>query len=216
MTFQTKMLNTIFIKPTVLAFGLILSSQVWASAADDLKAKLASMNSFEAKFSQQVKDEQGELLQSGQGTIALAHPLKIRWEQVSPDETLFVSDGEKTFYFDAFSEQVTVMKTNGLIDTTPFILLTTRDSAQWEKYQISDIAQGYRITPKPGIDSQVEILDIAFNKAQNLSAIKVTDLSGQVSSFTFKDSRVNGKLADSLFSFNIPEGVVVDDQTQGE
>ena len=216
MTFQTKMLNTIFIKPTVLAFGLILSSQVWASAADDLKAKLASMNSFEAKFSQQVKDEQGELLQSGQGTIALAHPLKIRWEQVSPDETLFVSDGEKTFYFDAFSEQVTVMKTNGLIDTTPFILLTTRDSAQWEKYQISDIAQGYKITPKPGIDSQVEILDIAFNKAQNLSAIKVTDLSGQVSSFTFKDSRVNGKLADSLFSFNIPEGVVVDDQTQGE
>ena len=216
MTFQTKMLNTIFIKPTVLAFGLILSSQVWASAADDLKAKLASMNSFEAKFSQQVKDEQGELLQSGQGTIALAHPLKIRWEQASPDETLFVSDGEKTFYFDAFSEQVTVMKTNGLIDTTPFILLTTRDSAQWEKYQISNIAQGYRITPKPGIDSQVEILDIAFNKAQNLSAIKVTDLSGQVSSFTFKDSRVNGKLAGSLFSFNIPEGVVVDDQTQGE
>ncbi|TMP42196.1 outer membrane lipoprotein carrier protein LolA [Pseudoalteromonas citrea] len=216
MTFQTKMLNTVFIKPTVLAFGLILSSQVWASAADDLKAKLALMNSFEAKFSQQVKDEQGELLQSGQGTIALAHPLKIRWEQVSPDETLFVSDGEKTFYFDAFSEQVTVMKTNGLIDTTPFILLTTRDSAQWEKYQISNIAQGYRITPKPGIDSQVEILDIAFNKAQNLSAIKVTDLSGQVSSFTFKDSRVNGKLAGSLFSFNIPEGVVVDDQTQGE
>lgn len=216
MTFQTKTLNTIFIKPTVLAFGLIFSSQVWASAADDLKAKLALMNSFEAKFSQQVKDEQGELLQSGQGTIALAHPLKIRWEQASPDETLFVSDGKKTFYFDAFSEQVTIMNTNGLIDTTPFILLTTRDSAQWEKYQISNIKQGYRITPKPGIDSQVEILDISFNKVQNLSAIKVTDLSGQVSSFTFKESRVNGKLAGSLFSFKIPEGVVVDDQTQGE
>ncbi|KAF7771237.1 outer membrane lipoprotein carrier protein [Pseudoalteromonas citrea] len=216
MSFQAKILNRILIKPAVLAFGFALSSQAWASAADDLKAKLALMNSFEAKFSQQVKDEQGELLQSGQGNIALSHPLKIRWEQVSPDETLFVSDGEKTFYFDAFSEQVTVMKTSGLIDTTPFILLTTRDTAQWEKYQISNIEHGYRITPKEGIDSQVEILDIAFNKAQNLSAIKVTDLSGQVSSFTFEDSRINPSLASSLFTFEIPEGVVVDDQTQGE
>jgi outer membrane lipoprotein carrier protein len=216
MTFQLRTLTTIFVRPTSLLFGLVLSAQALATAADDLKDTLASMNSFEAKFSQQVKDEQGELLQSGEGSIALAHPLKIRWEQTSPDDTLLVSDGEQAYYYDAFSEQVTVMKTNGLIDTTPFILLTTRDKTQWNKYNIRNIAKGYRITPKSGIDSQVEILDILFNQAQSLSAIKVTDLSGQVSSFTFKDSRVNDSLSAALFTFKIPVGVVVDDQTKGE
>ncbi|MBE0367984.1 outer membrane lipoprotein chaperone LolA [Pseudoalteromonas aurantia] len=216
MTFQSKVLNSFLIKPTVLVVGLMLSSQSWADAAGDLKTKLASMNSFKAQFSQQVKDEQGEVLQSGAGNIALAHPLKIRWQQASPDETLFVSDGKKTFYYDAFAEQVTIMSTNGLIDTTPFILLTTRDEKQWQKYQISKTKKGFRITPKTGVESQVEILDIAFTASDTLQSVSVTDVSGQISEFAFKNSQINEVLTDKLFSFEIPEGVVIDDQTSSE
>lgn len=216
MTLNYKKITTYIAKPSVLLMGLVLSAQAWANPADDLKTKLITMNSFQAQFTQQVRDEQGTVLQAGAGNIALAQPMKIRWQQTDPDDTLFVSDGIKTYYYDTFSEQVTVMKTSGLIDTTPFILLTTRDEAKWSKYQIEKTSVGYDITPNIGVESQVEVLSIEFAKDNNLKVVSVKDVSGQVSRFEFKDQQMNTALAPSLFTFTVPEGVLIDDQTQGE
>ncbi|MBD1581371.1 outer membrane lipoprotein chaperone LolA [Pseudoalteromonas sp. S16_S37] len=203
-------------KCSVLLFGLTLSVNAVADAASDLKDKLSNINTFEAQFSQSVLDEQGNVLQQGAGRIALAHPLKIYWQQLQPDETLFVSDGDKTYYYDMFAEQVTVMNTASLIDTTPFVLLTSRAQEQWAKYQVTQTDVGYQITPKDGVESQVEMLEIEFSDKLNLQSVRVKDVSGQVSRFSFENAKLNNSLATDLFSFVIPKGVIVDDQTQGE
>ncbi|NOU49405.1 outer membrane lipoprotein chaperone LolA [Pseudoalteromonas sp. JBTF-M23] len=203
-------------KCSALIIGLTLSVNAMADAASDLKEKLSNINTFEAQFSQSVLDEQGNVLQQGTGKIALAHPLKIYWQQVQPDETLFVSDGDKTYYYDTFAEQVTVMNTASLIDTTPFVLLTSRAQEQWAKYQVTQTEGGYQITPNDGVESQVEMLEIEFSDNNNLQEVRVKDVSGQVSSFIFSDAKLNNLLATDLFSFIIPKGVIVDDQTQSE
>ncbi|CAH9055479.1 Outer-membrane lipoprotein carrier protein [Pseudoalteromonas holothuriae] len=203
-------------KCSAMLFSAVLSVSAVADAASDLKAKLSNINTFEAQFSQKVFDEQGNLLQQGSGNIALAHPLKIRWQQLQPDETLFVSDGNKTYYYDTFADQVTVMNTRGLIDTTPFVLLTSRADEQWAKYQVSQTQTGYKVTPNQGIESQVEVLEVEFSKQHSLKAISVKDVSGQTSSFSFSDAQLNSQLPVELFSFVVPQGVIVDDQTQGE
>ena len=206
-------------KITVLTLivGCLLSGQSRADDSQALQQKLGAINSFKAQFIQKVTDAQGEAIMQGEGNIALQQPMMIRWQQQSPDETLFVSNGEKTYYFDSFAEQVTIMNTHSLIDSTPFVLLTSKDPEQWAKYQVLATDTGFSVTPNKGIESQVEQLDIAFSDdKQALSSLTVMDTSGQQSLFTFKDAQVNQPLATTTFEFIIPEGVEVDDQSQGE
>ncbi|KPM83517.1 outer membrane lipoprotein chaperone LolA [Pseudoalteromonas lipolytica] len=205
------------IKYLALIMGCLLSGQSFADDSEALQQQLAAIKSFKAEFSQQVTDSQGEAIMQGEGNIALQQPMMIRWQQQSPDDTLFVSNGDKTYYFDSFAEQVTIMNTHSLIDSTPFVLLTSKDPEQWAKYQVVATDAGFSVTPNKGVESQVEKLDIRFNaKEQGLASLTVLDTSGQQSLFTFKEAKVNEELATQTFEFTIPEGVEVDDQSQGD
>ena len=205
------------IKYLALIMGSLLSGQSFADDSEALQQQLAAIKSFKAEFSQQVTDSQGEAIMQGEGNIALQQPMMIRWQQQSPDDTLFVSNGDKTYYFDSFAEQVTIMNTHSLIDSTPFVLLTSKDPEQWAKYQVVATDAGFSVTPNKGVESQVEKLDIRFNaQEQGLASLTVLDTSGQQSLFTFKDAKVNEALATQTFEFTIPEGVEVDDQSQGD
>ena len=205
------------IKYLALIVGCLLSGQSFADDSEALQQQLAAIKSFKAQFSQQVTDSQGEAIMQGEGNIALQQPMMIRWQQQSPDDTLFVSNGDKTYYFDSFAEQVTIMNTHSLIDSTPFVLLTSKDPEQWAKYQVVATDAGFSVTPNKGVESQVEQLDISFNaKEQGLASLTVLDTSGQQSLFTFKEAKVNEALATQTFEFTIPEGVEVDDQSQGD
>ena len=205
------------IKYLALIMGCLLSGQSFADDSEALQQQLAAIKSFKAEFSQQVTDSQGEAIMQGEGNIALQQPMMIRWQQQSPDDTLFVSNGDKTYYFDSFAEQVTIMNTHSLIDSTPFVLLTSKDPEQWAKYQVVATDAGFSVTPNKGVESQVEKLDISFNaQEQGLASLTVLDTSGQQSLFTFKEAKVNEVLAAQTFEFTIPEGVEVDDQSQGD
>jgi len=205
------------IKYLALIMGCLLSGQSFADDSEALQQQLAAIKSFKAEFSQQVTDSQGEAIMQGEGNIALQQPMMIRWQQQSPDDTLFVSNGDKTYYFDSFAEQVTIMNTHSLIDSTPFVLLTSKDPEQWAKYQVVATDAGFSVTPNKGVESQVEKLDISFNaQEQGLASLTVLDTSGQQSLFTFKEAKVNEALAAQTFEFTIPEGVEVDDQSQGD
>ncbi|MCK8094084.1 outer membrane lipoprotein chaperone LolA [Pseudoalteromonas sp. A3] len=201
----------------LLMLGSLIATPSFADDSQALQDKLATLKSFKAQFSQNVTDPQGQAVMQGEGTIALKQPMMIRWQQTNPDDTLFVSNGDKTYYFDSFAEQVTIMDTHSLIDSTPFVLLTSKDPAQWEKYSVQATESGFSVTPNKGVESQVEQLDITFaGNEQGLAKLVVTDNSGQLSSFSFNNAQVNTALDTSTFEFTPPEGVEIDDQSNGE
>ncbi|NMF46819.1 outer membrane lipoprotein chaperone LolA [Pseudoalteromonas arctica] len=201
----------------LLVLGSVFAAPSFADDSQALQDRLATLKSFKAQFAQKVTDKEGQAVMQGEGTIALQQPMMIRWQQTNPDDTLFVSNGDKTYYFDSFAEQVTIMKTSSLIDSTPFVLLTSKDPAQWEKYSVLATNTGFSVTPNKGVESQVEQLDIAFaDSEQGLAKLVVTDNSGQLSSFTFNNAQVNTPLDKSTFEFTPPEGVEIDDQSNGE
>ena len=201
----------------LLVLGSLIAMPSFADDSQALQDKLATLKSFKAQFSQNVTDSQGQSVMQGEGTIALKQPMMIRWQQTNPDDTLFVSNGDKTYYFDSFAEQVTIMDTHSLIDSTPFVLLTSKDPAQWEKYSVQATDSGFSVTPNKGVESQVEQLDITFaGNEQGLAKLVVRDNSGQLSSFSFNNAQVNTALDTSTFEFTPPEGVEIDDQSNGE
>ena len=196
----------------LLVLGSLIATPSFADDSQALQDKLATLKSFKAQFSQNVTDPQGQAVMQGEGTIALKQPMMIRWQQTNPDDTLFVSNGDKTYYFDSFAEQVTIMDTHSLIDSTPFVLLTSK-----EKYSVQATDSGFSVTPNKGVESQVEQLDITFaGNEQGLAKLVVTDNSGQLSSFSFNNAQVNTALDTSTFEFTPPEGVEIDDQSNGE
>lgn len=201
----------------LLVLGSLIAMPSFADDSQALQDKLATLKSFKAQFKQQVTDGEGQAVMQGEGTLALQQPMMIRWQQTNPDDTLFVSNGDKTYYFDSFAEQVTIMKTSSLIDSTPFVLLTSKDPAQWEKYSVIATDSGFSVTPNKGVESQVEQLDISFaDNTQGLAKLVVTDNSGQLSAFTFNNTQVNVVLDKATFEFTPPEGVEIDDQSNGE
>jgi outer membrane lipoprotein carrier protein len=201
----------------LLVLGSLVAMPSFADDSQALQDKLSTLKSFKAQFKQNVTDGEGQLVMQGQGNIALQQPLMIRWQQTNPDDTLFVSNGDKTYYFDSFAEQVTIMKTSSLIDSTPFVLLTSKDPAQWEKYSVLATDSGFSVTPNKGVESQVEQLDISFAEStQGLAKLVVTDNSGQLSAFTFNNAQVNIALDKATFEFTPPAGVEIDDQSNGE
>ena len=99
------------------------------NAQDDLQSKLAEVKSFYAEFSQKVLNDTGQPIMQGSGIVKLKYPEMLYWQQTSPDETLLVSNGTKTVYFDEFAEQATILNSEKLIDSTPFALLTSNNIA---------------------------------------------------------------------------------------
>ena len=56
--------------------------------------KLAKIDFFSAKFTQQVFDPDNKLLQSGAGSLVVSKPNKVYWKTEKPEESLIVADGE--------------------------------------------------------------------------------------------------------------------------
>ena len=205
-------------KGIFLSSLLLLSPMLWADAKSDLQQQLRQITSFDAQFIQVVTDEQNNTLQEAKGSLQLQQPNQLRWQQIAPEETLLITSGERTYYFDSFAEQVTIMDTQSLINSTPFVLLTHHQDEQlWLNYSVVENNGVFELTPIEDEQSQVKRLDIVFDKkAQGFAKISIVDATGQQTEFSFKDSKLNQPLVSSLFEFVLPEGVAVDDQTQGE
>ncbi len=101
-----------------------------------------------------------------------------------------------------------------LVDSTPFVLLASNDSDNWQKYSVIKQGESYQITPNEGTESQVVKLELAFSGDRGFKALAVYDASGQVSKFDFADARVNLDIDNGQFEFAIPADVAVDDQRQ--
>jgi outer membrane lipoprotein carrier protein len=199
------------IKKSILSLMFTMSFSTLAGDLEQLRSQLNLLNSFTAKFDQVVKDDQGDILQSGQGEIALQQPNKISWQQ---EDTLLISDGDKTYYFDSFAEQVSIFKSEKLIQSTPFILLTSNDENLWQKYTVKMSKGAYTVSPKSLENAQVSALVIRFeDKTKGLKGLEIKDISGQTSYFNFSNATVNPELKAEMFKFDIPADIEVDDQT---
>lgn len=196
---------------TITATSVNASGAESAVAAPvQFKQWLAGISSFAAQFDQRVLDSDGNLIQTGSGTLMMQQPNRLRWQSVEPSEVLLVADGTTTWYHDVFAEQVTILDFAQTVERTPFILLSSQDDALWQQYSVTPVAAGYQIKAKSA-DSQVPELLVRVEH-QQLIGIELTDASGQRSEFSFRQPLVNGKIAPEQFQFTVPADVQVDDQ----
>lgn len=175
--------------------------------------KLVKISFFSAKFTQQVVDEQGQVLQNGSGEISVSKPNLVHWQTLLPDETLLVSDGEVLWAYDPFIEQVIAYTLNNVIANTPILLLTSNDASLWDNFTVSKVNNETFIVLAKDANSQVKKLELSFDKeTSELTRFTILDATGQLSIISLKDVDYINVPDSTLFKFTLPNGVYLDDQ----
>lgn len=195
----------------MLAAGLLVAlpvSAVTDNAKQELQQKLEQMNSLTAKFEQQVTADNGELLQQLSGELAIQRPNKMRWQTNPPDDTLMVASGDTVWYYNPFVEQVSLYQQQDAAANSPMLLLLTGSDEQWQGYSVQEPEPNqYLVTADTGGSE----LRLSFND-ETLSRIGLQQPGGDVIELQLSEVVVNPALEQSLFTFDVPAGVDVDDQ----
>ncbi|WNO60911.1 outer membrane lipoprotein chaperone LolA [Rheinheimera sp. MMS21-TC3] len=202
-----------FLVTTVLFSTLILgvfTAKAEPTAAQALQQKLQQIDTFSAHFTQQVFDQQQQILQQAEGELNLKQPELFRFETTVPENNIFIGDGQSLWFYSAELEQLTIYDAAAEVNRTPFVLLTSNEPALWENFNVKQQQQQFIISAKDS-SSQVTELILIFNKTA-LSEMRVMDINQQLSVFKFNAVQLNIPLADSLFQFSPPEFTEIDDQ----
>ncbi|MBL4742519.1 MAG: outer membrane lipoprotein carrier protein LolA [Idiomarina sp.] len=192
-------------------FAATLLNAIPAVAADakqELQQKLESMQSLQANFSQQVSADNGDVLQQLTGELTIQRPNKMRWKTNPPDDTLMIASGDTVWYYNPFVEQVTIYQQQDATANSPMLLLLTGSDEQWQGYQVTESAPNeYHIVS----DTAESELNLGFTNDM-LTDIELQQQGGDTITLELTDVAVNPSLERQLFTFDVPDGVDVDDQ----
>jgi outer membrane lipoprotein carrier protein len=187
------------------------------SAVTVLADKISQLRTFKAHFEQKVMNENGKLLDTSLGEFYIQKPNHFRWHIKQQFEQLIVADGDHIFTYDPDLEQVTIQNQSKLLADSPLLFLTSNaiqlaNAFDIQLSQTADDKMLFQLKPK-GQGGVFESVMILFN-GQQMQELLLRDSLAQTTSITFTQVELNQKLALSLFSFVMPEGVdIIDSRT---
>ena len=203
------LVKRLLIGPLLMA-PLLMTTAAWATPQQELSTRLDKVNAFSASFAQKVVSPEGDLLVEGEGDMAIKRPNLFRWNTLTPDENMLVSDGKTLWYYSPFIEQVTAMWLKDATEQTPFVLLTRNSDADWANYNVAQTADTFTLTPKAANTLMGKFV-LTVAKSGEVRGFSVIEQDGQRSQFTFSQFKKAEPKA-NMFTFVPPKGVELDDQ----
>ena len=195
---------------SICLFVFTLSAHALSNEASTLKEKLSAFDQVNATFVQVVSSDEGKVLNESTGEMTILRPGKFHWQIETPEEELIVSDGETIWYYSPFIEQVTLINFADAINDTPFALIAGASDEQWQHYIVKQQGNQFTVTNSQEVQHTTFIFD--FDNNNNISKFVVIEEQGQRSVFELTHKNNSSSVDESLFNFEIPAGVEVDDQ----
>jgi outer membrane lipoprotein carrier protein len=200
--------------------GLVLPAPAGAQPVDELvrriQTHLDEVRDFQARFTQRYHRQIIGKVITESGVVAIKKPGRMRWDYTSPEEKLFVTDGEKTYFYVPEERQVIVSHAPGgalgLTPDSPLTLLAGR-SRLVEAFEVTPAesepqAGGtvLRLVPRHPQEDFVEI-EIEVEENGRVRRVQLVDSQGNRTDFFFDDIEENQGIPDTLFLFTVPSGV---------
>ncbi|MDQ7073430.1 MAG: outer membrane lipoprotein chaperone LolA [Gammaproteobacteria bacterium] len=194
-----------------LAFAWSFPLMALESAIDKLNHFVATVETFQADFTQTVFDSNGQVMEEAKGTFALERPGRFRWDYQEPYPQHIVADGQRIWFYDVDLEQVTVNSQLEALADTPATLLSGENKPA-DKYLLTDLPSDdgmvwVELIPKKE-ETSFQTIVLAFDDV-GLRQMIMKDSFDQQTRLVFNNVVENPKLADDLFVFLAPEGVDV-------
>lgn len=181
--------------------------------SDALQAKLNSIHTMSASFSQVVHVKKREISRSS-GSMALSRPGHFRWQTKSPMEQLVLADGQRLWIYDVELEQVTVKKQEKGLGGTAALFLSGYGDTVTRDFNVTT----YNKSNKAYFDLYSKSNKANFQHIKllfvgdELSGLELYDQLGQHTVVVLSHRRNNPTLASALFKFKTPKGVDVVEQ----
>jgi outer membrane lipoprotein carrier protein len=190
-----------------------------------LQQQYAAVHDFSADFVQSYTGGVLHKTVTEQGHVLVKKPGLMRWEYTKPEKKLFVSDGVRTYFYVPADRQVFVgrVPTADTADTSVLFLSGKGDlvrdftaSAATPPAGLPGDTDAIKLVPRsPQRDVSWLILAFAHDTLRLRGLVTVDDQGGQ-SSFVFSDLKENVSIGNDPFTFKVPRGVdVINDSSTG-
>ena len=203
-----------------LKWGLVLfilgPNLALANAQDALVKALSNIKIYQATFSQQIKDSNGELVSKAKGEMTVSRPKRFHWETVEPDPILVVGDGKTLWSYDKDLAQITKQPLQEALTTSPARLLAGSLDHFEKDFKVKEASLKecaskadacYLLEPLQK-DSPFQQAYIAFAQGKVIG-VRMLDALGQNIQTTFNNVKINQKVNNQMFVFVPPKGVDV-------
>ncbi len=214
MGFLLYLLTLMFIATTANGDEILVNRIV-----EKVQANYEKANDFHASFTQEAMVRALNKVEHGDGKVWFKKPGKMRWDYRKPNREYIISDGEKIWFYKPEEGQVIVSTLKEAVDTpgaASFLSglgnLKEQFEAKFPEDSQIDEDGNYLIelTPKDEKEDESNKIKVVVDKRSYLiSGAYLYDPFGNVTRLKFQDVKINGGVPDSLFNFEIPEGVDV-------
>jgi outer membrane lipoprotein carrier protein len=147
------------------------------------------------------------------GTLTLKKPGLMRWSYDKPTGKVFILDGKFAWFYtpgDAQAQRIPAKQLDDLRSPLRFLLGHTQLAKELDDLAVSPIPSGYRITGVPkGMAQRLKLLTLTVTQTGEINSMRLEEIDGAITEFTFTDMQENVPVKDSDFLFIPPPGVTV-------
>ena len=195
-------------KKFLILIGLLTTASAWAGDKEVLQERLAKIDGFYARFSQDVKTADKQPVQQGKGDLWVTRPYYFNWSMTEPDETSIISDGNNMWVYTPAVEHVSVMSLKKMVDNRLMLLITDSHNPIWNTYTVTRKQDSFTLKPTDGSNQDYVISVLPTGMISNFTIIEE---DGQRSFYDLSKQTL-GKVPLDKFKFTPPAGVTIDDQ----
>ena len=181
------------------------------------------LRSLEADFTEIYQG--GGIERSESGTLRLKKPGKMRWDYRSPQEKLFVSDGNNVWLYLPQEKQARRSSLKNLDDLrSPLAILLGKAKLEKELRNLSfapDVQAWkpgdsiLRGVPR-GMEDRVEQVLLEITPDYRIARILIQERDDSITEYRFSNQKENTVLSEKLFEFSPPPGIeTVDELANG-
>jgi outer membrane lipoprotein carrier protein len=172
-----------------------------------------SLHSLSVNFVQQYSGLGQNLRESG--VLLLKKPGRMRWTYSQPQGKLFVLDGHNAYFYapgQAEVQRVPAKKLDDLRSPLRFLLGHTELAKELTGLTLTPQGSNYDLSGVPK-DMQQRVTSLRFTVSPEgtILGIRVEEVDGSVSTFTFTRETANPPASDSDFTFHPPPGTEIVD-----
>jgi len=147
------------------------------------------------------------------GSLTLKKPGRMRWAYDKPAGKVFILDGKYAWFYtpgDAQAQRIPAKQMDDLRTPLRFLLGRTQLKKELDNITVTPDGANFRIGGVPkGMAERVKQLSLIVTPDGAITEMKVEELDGAVTEFTFTDSVENFPTRDSDFVFIPPPGVAI-------
>jgi outer membrane lipoprotein carrier protein len=148
-----------------------------------------------------------------EGTLLLKKPGRMRWSYAEPVGKVFVLDGRYAWFYtpgDAQATRVPAKQLDDLRSPLRFLLGHTQLKKELDNLTVAAEGSGFRIAGVPkGMAQRVKLLTLGVTAAGAIETMRLEEVSGAVTEFSFSEMQENVPVKDADFVFTPPVGVTV-------